>query len=134
MAWLAKRKRTRHSVPSSAGKIRPGWVSSAPMPASAPSRSRNSRSGRAMTESTRCRQFMATVRVVSFLRCSVTAFPSKRLISLPSSARRSAGTSGAMRSMSLPSRASRSVNDLLSSTAFSARSTLRPRCCALPRT
>ena len=80
-----------------------------------------------------CRQSIFTSTVRWPARCSVTVVPSNRFTSRPSSWARRSGTSFATRSMSFSSRASFSVKDLLSTTAFSAISTLRPRRSALPR-
>src|ERR1035441_9955128 len=60
-------------------------------------------------------------------RCKVVTVPSNRVTARPSSSASSCRSPGATKSTSFLSSASRSVNDLLSSTAVSARALLRPR-------
>ena len=133
MIWLANRKRMRQSTPRTPGKMSPGWLISVPSPASAPSRRRKRISGVAMNARMAWRQSILTSTVFSPWRCRVTVLPSKRVTSRPSSWASRSGTSFATRSISPSSRASVSVKDLLSTTAFSAISALRPRRSALPR-
>ena len=79
MIWVANRNRMRHSTPRTPGKMRPGWLISAPRPARAPRSSRNRISGRAIADRIACRQSILTSTVFWPARCRVDRRPVEAL-------------------------------------------------------